>query len=123
MERLTECGTLLPRGIFSSQACSLSPQELLPPKFESSSESSDDEADYPGENPLGFDDPWSLGQLEVPEKLDMSDLWVTEDTVPLTDSKPGRKYSISRHKYVRLRAGGCHITGYHMLVISLGTID
>lgn len=71
-------------------------QELLPPKFESSSESSDSEVGYPGEGPLGFDDPWSLGGLEVPEKLDMSDLWVTEDTMPLTDSKPGKKYSFHK---------------------------
>lgn len=49
-------------------------------------------------SPLDFDDPWSLGgALEVPEKMDMSDLWVTEDTVPLQTTKRS-KFSISKHK-------------------------
>ena len=73
--------------------CILCSQELLPPKFESSSESSED-TDSAEEGLLGFDDPWSLG--DVPEKMDMSDLWVTEDTAPLTSNKGGKKYSTSQ---------------------------
>ncbi len=65
-------------------------QELLPPDFNSSSESSE------GENSddlsvMGFDDPWALG--EVPEKSDMSDLWVTEE-----EAAGRKKYSINKQK-------------------------
>lgn len=71
-------------------------QELQPPQFNSSSESSEDEC-VVGDSLLGFDDPWSLGG-ELTEKMDMSDLWVTEDTVPLTDTKKSKRYSFSRQK-------------------------
>ena len=68
-------------------------QELLPPQFESSDSS--DESDVSEQFGLTFDDPWTLGE-PVPEKTDMSDLWVTEDTMPLTERK--RKYSVIRKK-------------------------
>lgn len=86
-----KCGGIIAPSIY------INVQELLPPKFDSSSESSGDEMGFSGGSPSGFDDPWTLG--EVSEKVDMSDLWVTEDTLPLTESKR-RKYSISKHKYV-----------------------
>ena len=68
---------------------------MVPPQFDSSSESSDGDAEMSEDYIFGYDDPWTLG--EVSEKMDMSDLWVVEDTVPLADIK-GRKYSINKHR-------------------------
>jgi len=70
-------------------------QELLPPYVSSADESSEEE--FPPE--IGYEDQWELGDLPSPGELDMSDLWVTDDTVPLTDTKRrSRKFSLSRKR-------------------------
>lgn len=61
----------------------------------SADESSEEES--PPE--IGYEDQWELGDLPSPGELDMSDLWVTDDTVPLTDTKRrSRKFSLSRKR-------------------------
>ena len=70
-------------------------QEFLPPYASSAEESS--EGEYPPET--GYEDQWELGDLPPLGELDMSDLWVTDDTIPLTETKRrSRKFSLSKQR-------------------------
>ena len=70
-------------------------QEFLPPYASSAEESS--EGEYPPES--GYEDQWELGDLPPLGELDMSDLWVTDDTIPLTETKRrSRKFSLSKQR-------------------------
>ena len=52
-----------------------------------------------GERGIAFEEAnWALGlDVDKDEELDMSDLWVSDETVPLTKSR-GKKYSFKRQK-------------------------
>ncbi len=70
-------------------------QELLPPSYESSG---DEVSSSDGETPEYESQRanWAIGGFPGEEgggEADLSDLWVTEDTAPLTE-KRGRKFSL-----------------------------